>query len=270
MDESIQIIDSHVHVWDLSRQRLPWLADTDGTITHTYELDELASLYDRIPGVEFLGAVYVEVDSDDAEQESRIRLQDPDPRFLAHMMRARMSPYMSAPLASAGIREPLHVPSSQRGRCLEPEFISGLRVLAARGLAFESCNRVEELGDLYEALAQSPQTTVILNHLGNVATLNRGYVADMRRLATLPNLYVKVSGFPTADASFVDELLSFARETFSPERLLFASNWPVVNLYSSLEEHVRTCVEAFGADELFFRDNAIRAYGLAAEAQKTH
>ena len=121
---------------------------------------------------------------------------------------------------------------------------------------------------LQQALAQVPEETVILNHLGNVQSLDDDYRAAMRRLATLPNLYVKVSGFPTKDRAFVDELLGFARETFSPERLLYASNWPVVELYSTFEENLVVLREAFSDDERFFKTNAMHAYGLWASLER--
>jgi L-fuconolactonase len=263
MSGTLEIIDSHFHVWDLARQNLPWLAETNGAITRTYTIDELASRYEAIGDVTFLGGVYVEVDSDDPLLEDEIARGFPQDKVLALMLRSRVSPWMRVPIHAAGVREPLHVPSSPKGRCREASFVEGLRALAGRGLPFESCNRVGELGDLYEALARVPEETVILNHLGNVQALDERYLAAMRRLATLPNLYVKVSGFPTADRAFVNELLGFAKDTFSPERLLYASNWPVVELYSTFEENLAVLREAFADDERFFRDNAMHAYGIS-------
>ena len=46
------------------------------------------------------------------------------------------------------------------------------------------------------------------------------------------------------------------------KRQLYASNWPVVKLYSSFDEHFQTLRDAFGDDEDFFMNNAVRAYGL--------
>ena len=134
--------------------------------------------------------------------------------------------------------------------------------MAAKGLPFESCNRVNELEDAYEAFAQAPEETVILNHLGNVEELSDEYKAVMKKMASLPNLYLKVSGFPTADKKFVSDLLKFTRETFDADKLLYASNWPVVKLYSTFDEHFSVLRDEFGDDEDFFMNNAVRAYGL--------
>ena len=65
-----------------------------------------------------------------------------------------------------------------------------------------------------------------------------------------------------ASKQFVSELLKFTRDTFDPKKLLYASNWPVVKLYSSFDEHFQTLRDAFGDDEDFFMNNAVRAYGL--------
>ncbi len=51
-------------------------------------------------------------------------------------------------------------------------------------------------------------------------------VRGHEEVATLPNLYVKVSGFPTADKQFVSELLKFTRDTFDPKKLLYVETGP--------------------------------------------
>lgn len=260
----LKVIDSHFHVWNLETQSLPWLEGTDGSITRTYTFDDLEALYGELPGVEFAGGVYVEVDCADPVAEDRIvyDLMARHEKVRAAMLRSTVSPSMRVPLHATGIREPLHIDSEPRGRCLERSFVDGLRALAAAGMPFESCNRVFELEDAYEAFAQVPEETVILNHLGNVEALDEPWCAVMRKFADLPNLYVKVSGYPTSDRGFVSELLAFVRETFGADRLLYASNWPVVEMYSSFEEHFGLLRDAFGDDEDFFMNNAVRAYGL--------
>ncbi len=84
---------------------------------------------------------------------------------------------------------------------------------------------------------------------GIVEKLDDAYKSSMEKLATLPNLYVKVSGFPTKDPTFVGELLSFIRDTFPPYKLMYASNWPVVEMYSTFAENFNVLHETFGDDE---------------------
>lgn len=106
---ALQLIDAHFHVWDLDAQELPWLEGTDGSITHTYTLEELEVAYAAIGGVDFLGGVYVEVDGVDPLLEDRLTWErmSQDPKILATMMRARVEPWMRLPVFATGVREPL-------------------------------------------------------------------------------------------------------------------------------------------------------------------
>ena len=212
--ENLKLIDTHFHLWDLDVQNLPWLAGTDGSITRTYRLSDLEGAYAALPGVDFLGGVYVEVDGDDPVQEDELTyaICISDPKVLATMMRVHVSPTMRVPVFATGIREPLHIDSQPQGRCLQPEFLAGLAAMADHGLPFEACVRMEELADLATACETVPGATVVVNHMGNCVDLagleSAGYRAAMERLAACPNVYLKVSGYPTADRAFVDAIVS--------------------------------------------------------------
>lgn len=224
----------------------------------------MSNAYTKLDDVDFVGGVYVEIDCDNPIQEDEVvyGLMRDNPKILACMLRSDVAPCMRTPIFATGIREPLHIDTKPSGRVLEDSFIEGLKNMSKAELPFESCNRVEDLENAYNAFSQVPEATVILNHLGNVAELNSEYKEVMQKFATLPNLYLKVSGFPTADKQFVSDLLNFVCDTFDEDKLLYASNWPVVKLYSSFEEHFNILREKFGDNEDFFMNNAIRAYKI--------
>lgn len=256
MGEGLQVIDTHFHMWDPQIQRLDWLKEM-GPLIRRWTVDDLAAEYEAL-GVDFLGGVYVEVDSADPGQEARLLSENKDPRILARMLRSRVSPYMPVPINATGIREPLHTADQPRGRCLQRSFIEGLEAMADRGIPFELCNRGGELADMARAFGQVPQERVIIDHLGNMPDLSPESRKAMEALAGLPECYVKVSGDDPVDAGIV----RFVRDAFPPDRILYASNWPVVNRRSSLAAHFRRVFDIFGPDEGFFRDNAQRAYGI--------
>ncbi|KAB7791066.1 amidohydrolase [Bifidobacterium leontopitheci] len=269
----LSVIDAHFHIWDPAEQRLDWLGgDASGdaagglaALNRRWTMRDLETCYRPFAaqGVHWLGGVYVEVDCDDPIAEDRLVYGNRDPHILADVMRSAVSPWMRVPLFAAGVRDPLHVPSSPRGRCLEPTFVAGLRALGAAGLPFDACVRVDELDDLAAAHEQTPGLTLVIDHMGNVTpdTFDERYMAAMRRLAASPNTVVKVSGYPTADRAFVRDLLAFSRETFAGRRM-YASNWPVVSMYSTFDEHLQLLLDEDGGDESLFRDVAARVYGI--------
>ncbi|PLS27050.1 amidohydrolase [Bifidobacterium anseris] len=254
---TLQVIDAHLHIWDPDTQDLPWLAGLPA-LRNRYTIDDLAAHYAAQHDVEFLGGVYVEVDAADPLLEDRLLYENTSPLILRRVMRTRVSPYMRIPVIADGIREPLHVASEPRGRVGEKGFLDGLRILAELGLPFDLCNRGDELPDMAQALAAVPEETVVIDHLGNMPGLDEASKQAMRALGELPNVYVKVSGDNPVDPHVVE----FVREAFGPGKLMYASNWPVVELNSSFDAHFSLMRDLFGDDEDFFMRNACRAYGI--------
>lgn len=260
MTKKLEIVDSHFHIWDPRLQNLDWLSQHK-KIHRCFTFDDLEKAYGKYD-IDFKGAVYVEVDCENPLQEDELIHKLNHPKILAKVMRAQLTPYMRLPQGIAGVREPLHIDTSPRGRCLEDSFLGGLQVLADKNLVFECCNRVEELGELYHALKQVPELKAVINHVGNVKTLDATYQKNMRDLASLPNVYCKVSGYPTADKAFVHELLDFITDTFRPARLMYASNFPVLDLYSHMDEHFPLVRDYFSDDEAFFGKIAKKIYQI--------
>ncbi|CZE48342.1 L-rhamnose mutarotase [Campylobacter geochelonis] len=257
----LEVVDSHFHIWDLNILNLPWLESCKGIIDKSFDLDDFAKVYGKYD-IKFKGGVYIEVDCDNRVKEDEHIFSLNSPLILAKIMRAKLCEHMRLPLGIAGVREPLHIESKERGRCLEQSFISGLEILAKRDLIFESCNRVCELEDIYNSISQVKDAKVVLNHLGNVEVLDESYKKAMRKLASLPNLYLKVSGFKTHDKKFANELLEFVRGEFDSSKLLYASNFPVVELYSNFDEHFTLLREFFNDDVDFFAKNAKKLYKI--------
>ena len=258
----LEIVDSHFHIWDLNILNLPWLNSCAGIIKRSFSMDDIAKAYGQYD-FNFKGGVYVEVDCDNAIQEDDYIFKLKSPYILARVMRARhLCEHMRLPIGIVGVREPLHIDSSPRGRCLERSFILGLEVLAKQDLLFESCNRVDELEDLYNSIKQVPEAKVVINHCGNVSTLDESYKKAITKLASLPNVYCKISGFSTDNKLFVKNLLDFISGTFDHSKLMYASNFPVVNLYSSFENHLNCVREYFNDDLDIFSKNAKKLYKI--------
>ena len=257
----LEVVDSHFHILDLNVLNLPWL-NSCADINRSFSIDDLCKAYGKYD-LNFKGGVYVEVDCDNAIKEDEYIFNLHSSKILARIMRAsHLCAHMRLPLGIVGVREPLHIETSPRGRCLERSFIEGLEVLADKDMIFESCNRVTELEDMYNSISQVPQAKVVINHCGNVTELTSDYKQAMRKLSKLPNVYCKVSGFATKDKAFVKCLLDFLTGEFDPSRLIYASNFPIVELYSSFDEHLNGLREYFGDDADFFSKNTKKLYKI--------
>ena len=88
-----------------------------------------------------------------------------------------------------------------------------------------------------------PEMTLVLDHCG-VPDIAGGAMdpwrADMAALAALPHVYCKLSGIlaycapGTASLEVVRPWVEHVIEVFGPERVLWGSDWPVVNLGGGL------------------------------------
>lgn len=165
----------------------------------------------------------------------------------------------AATLGTVGFRRVLHVVDD--GLSQTEVFRRNLRQIGARGLPFDLCMFARQ-HDLAEALIRAcPDQVFVLDHCGNpdiAAGAFDPWAVSLRRLAALPNTYIKLSGIPTNCAPggvslatlrpYVDHVLA----CFGPARMLWGGDWPVVNLHSSLPDWIdltRALLSDLSADE---------------------
>ena len=115
--------------------------------------------------------------------------------------------------------------------------------MAKSKLVFDVGARAEQLPAVAKLVAQCPQVSFVLNHLGN-PDIKQGafkpWSQDIQRLAALPNISCKVSGAATkADwntwkAEQLKPCINHVLTAFGFDRVLFGSDWPVCTLACSL------------------------------------
>ena len=286
---SIPIIDTHQHLWDTTRQNIPWLAG-GGPLSRPHVLAD----YEReAEGLNIVRSVYMEVDVDPSEriQEAQDILalcRDPhtrlagaviggdplDPHFEAYVDRFADDTHLK------GVRQVLHG-GLERGTCLKPEFIAAMQTLGRRGLVFDLCMRPGELADGAQLARQCPDTRFVLDHLGNpdvhadsAAPEHLQWRQGIAELARLPNVVCKISGIVAQarsgeePAALLAPFINVCAQAFGHSRVMFASDWPVCTLGASLRgwvEALQTIVAAWHpADQRkLFHDNARQFYKLA-------
>jgi L-fuconolactonase len=257
----MKIIDTHVHIWDLSRIRLPWLDNAGAVLNRSYLLSDYLNEWKQESRFQLDRVVYIEVDAAFFEKEKENSMledqildrQSPidagiisgrltDENFTDYLDRYSMPQIR-------GVRHVLHVPESPGGVCLKPVFLKNMQELGKRGLLFEACMRNEELGDLYETALQCPDTLIVLDHMGNVDPARiaehspendryrKQWCENMDRLASLDNVFCKVSGLNPEGGWTVEMLkpaVDYVLDCFGEDRVMYASNFPVCNISTGM------------------------------------
>jgi predicted TIM-barrel fold metal-dependent hydrolase len=281
----LPIVDTHQHLWDLARFRLPWVR-RDSPLNRSFVLRDYL---EAIRGLNVVKAVYMEVDVAPDQQVAEaewildvcrrgdtptvaavISGRPASDGFADYLNRFRGNRYLK------GLRQVLHVESTPPGYCRSRDFIRGVRLLGDRGLSFDLCVRPAELGDALHLVEACPDTRFILDHCGNAdvrARDHRQWRRDMERIARPGNVVGKVSGILASvrpghwTADDLAPVVNHTLNVFGPERVMFGGDWPVCTLggtYRQWVEALRQIVRERPGDEQrrLFHDNAVRFYGL--------
>lgn len=284
---SFPLIDTHQHLWDLARFRLPWLSGAP-KLNRSFVMDDY---FAATAGLNVVRTVYMEVDVEPSQQGVEAdyvlalcaRSDNPmagavisgrpaHAEFEPYIRRYAESPYIK------GVRQVLHGGGTPAGYCLQPEFIAGIRLLGDLDLSFDLCMRPAELGDGLQLVDLCPETRFIIDHCGNapVQTTDRSkWAADMAKLAARPNTVCKISGIvagaPPDSWTPADlaPIIHHCLKEFGPDRVFFGGDWPVCTLAATFRQWVealREIVRDLPADHQrqLFHDNAARFYRLSS------
>jgi len=144
-------------------------------------------------------------------------------------------------------------------------FVSDLKLLADHDLSLDLVGGREILPFANRLAKEVPKLRIIIDHLAGVVVDGKEPPADwlklMRALVQRPNIYCKLSGLVEGtgrndgsaprDVEFYRPVLDAVREMFGPERLIYASNWPVSERFAPL-----AAVQGIVAD--YFRSHGRR------------
>jgi predicted TIM-barrel fold metal-dependent hydrolase len=181
------------------------------------------------------------------------------------------------------------------GMMEDARFRDGYARLGPRNLTFDATAFHTQLGESYALAKAHPDVRLIVDHLGCVVRVGpyagrddeifRQWKADLKRIAELGNVYVKVGGLgmrmygfdfrsrpvPPSSAELArlwKPFVETAIDIFGADRAMMESNFPIDRGYFSY----RTCWNALkrltaGASDsekaALFSGTAIHAYGLA-------
>lgn len=283
------IIDTHQHLWDLSKFTLPWHAVEDvPSLRRSYVMADYLAATAKCGVVK---TVYMEVDVAPEQQPAEasyvldLCARD-DNQMCGAVISGRPGEagfetyigHFTSNRYLKGVRRVLHGPSTPPGTCLQPRFVDSIRWLGEQNLRFDLCMRPGELGDAVKLVDQCPKTQFILDHCGNMSVsandpaLRTQWLTSLKALAERPNVMVKISGIivtanPGWQPSDLAPNINDTLDTFGADRVMFAGDWPVCTLKATFEQWVdalRWIVRDRSPEfqRKLFHDNAARFYNL--------
>ena len=180
----------------------------------------------------------------------------------------------AAALGIVGYRRILHVVDDAVSQ--SETFRGNVRKIGDAGRVFDMCVLARQLPVACELAMACDNTTLVLDHCGVPDIANGGldpWRADMKALAALPHVHCKLSGLlaycapGTASLETIRPYVDHVLEVFGPQRLVWGSDWPVVNMTSDLPTWIaitRQVLDGLSESEAeaVAAANARRVYGL--------
>lgn len=251
------IIDSHLHFLHPVLLDYPWL-DSMPMLNQIYSLPEWqqASSTLSIQGLIFVQAechpsqALAEVAwvTDLAKQEARIHgIVAHAPLELGKKVDMHLHALRQNPLVK-GVRRILQF-EKDPAFCLQANFIQAVQMLAEFNLSFDICISENQLPYVIRLIEQCPDTQFILDHIGkpNIAEQQlQPWKDQLQSLSTFENVCCKLSGLITEADHLqwkIEDLKPYLLHTldvFGFDRVMFGSDWPVVNLAGNYERWTNT------------------------------
>jgi predicted TIM-barrel fold metal-dependent hydrolase len=282
----IPIVDTHQHLWDLTKFRLPWIKEGAPLARNFLMADYLRAT----AGLNVVKAIFMEVDVDPEQQTA-------EAQYIEDICKRGNTPTVAAAISGRpasegfqkylepfkgsryikGLRQVLHGSDVPAGYCLNQNFIRGIRLLGELGLRFDICVRPGELANAAKLIDACPDTRFVLDHCGNAnlqAPNQSPWKRDIAAVAQRKQVVCKISGIVVSakpGAWSVDDLapiVNHTLEVFGPDRVMFGGDWPVCTLtatYKQWVEALKTIVHDRSEQDQrkLFHDNAVRFYALS-------
>ena len=270
-------IDAHHHLWTLARGDYGWLTPDLVPIYRDFRLPDIAPHLSAadIGGTILVQAAPTEAETlfllDIAENAEVVRGVVGWTDFDAADGVARIEALAARKLL-VGLR-PMVQDIEDDDWLLRPALAPLLTAMTRNGLVFDALVLPRHLPRLLRVIDRHPDLQFVLDHCakpqlatGEIATWQR----DIARLAEYPNIVCKLSGLATEAApdwriADLRQAVDTVRACFGPQRLLWGSDWPVVNLaggYAKWFAASQTLLADLSADQKadIFGGNAARIY----------
>lgn len=277
-------VDAHHHLWDLSVRDQDWITGPGmAAIRRSFSVEDLAAVSTGIDRTVLVQTLAVPEETPEllvlADENELIGgvvgwVDLTAPTVADDIGRLRAGP---GGRWLRGIRHLVQGESDPRWLCRD-DVRRGLAAVAEAGLVYDLLTIPVQLPAAIETVAALPEATFVLDHLSKPPIASgplEPWATQVRELAAYPNVVCKLSGMVTeADHTTwtIDDLRPYADivlEAFTPDRLMFGSDWPVCTLaapYRKVLEAAELLTAHLSDPEstALFETTATRTYKLSA------
>ena len=274
----ISLLDTHQHLVYREKASYGWTKDIPPLAEGNFTLDDYKSLTE---GLGIGGTLFMEtgVDDPDYQQETRFvkSLADNSDNGMIGLISSIRPESDEAfetwleetiEMGVVGYRRILHVMPDDTSQ--SDIFRNNVRKIGVSGKTFDICFLPGQLPIACELAKACENTKLILNHCGVPDIAGNGldpWRQDIKALAQIPNVICKLSGLMaycapgTSSLETIEPYVDHVLNCFGPDRMVWGSDWPVVNLAKGLPEWIAVTRKILG--KLSADEASSIAYGTA-------
>ncbi len=279
----ISLLDTHQHLVYREKASYGWTKDIPPLAEGNFTLDDYKTLTE---GLGIGGTLFMEtgVDDPDYQQETRFvkSLADNSDNGMIGLISSIRPESDEAfetwleetiEMGVVGYRRILHVMPDDTSQ--SDIFRNNVRKIGVSGKTFDICFLPGQLPVACELAKACENTKLILNHCGVPDIAGDGldpWRQDIKALAQIPNVICKLSGLMaycapgTSSLETIEPYVDHALNCFGPNRMVWGSDWPVVNLAKGLPEWIAVTRKILG--KLSADEASSIAYGTAQTVYK--
>ena len=272
----IKLLDTHQHLVYSNVANYSWTKDIPPLANENFTIEDYIKLTE---GLGIGGTLFMETGVDDPDYKNEAEhveklSQNPQNGIKGLIVSIRPEEdsefntwfEKTIDMDVAGYRRILHVMPDETS--LSQTFINNVKKIGKAQKPFDICYLPTQLSIAYDFAKNCDETHLVLNHCG-VPSIAAGEIdqweKDIKKLSELPNVTCKLSGLMaycapgTSSQETIQPYVDVVTECFGANRMVWGSDWPVVNLGKGLQEWIsvtRNILSNFSNDEAISIANA--------------
>lgn len=265
----LQLFDTHQHLVYRAQATYGWTEGIPALAEGDYTVNDYAKL---VAGLGVGGTLFMEVAANEPDYQKELRFISNLASDRGNNIRGLIAAILPETadgfdawleecnnLGVVGYRRVLHVVDNSMSQ--GDTFRRNVRRIGACGKVFDMCFRADQLPLALELSKACPDMPLVLDHCGVPDIAGKAldpWRKHMAALAQQPHVVCKLSGLMAycapgeSSLESIEPYVNHALETFGPSRMVWGSDWPVVDLGKGLPEWIavtRTILGQLSGDE---------------------